>query len=143
MHRLSVQACSEHAYLNYYRPSCTFFDYFLGFGPKKGPQRAILALVERFSGQGGRSSKMRPNIVRRPEQHRRTRKRLLHLFSDRPRSHTSPSVALSVCIIVPGAMVVEHLGVFLMIGHLGRKIDRQAPKKWPLLGVLLGPKPRK
>ena len=61
MHRLSVQACSEHAYLNYYRPSCTFFDYFLGFGPKKGPQRAILALVERFSGQGGRSSKIRPN----------------------------------------------------------------------------------
>ena len=61
MHRLSVQACSEHSYLNYYRPSCTFFDYFLGFGPKKGPQRAILALVERFSGQGGRSSKIRPN----------------------------------------------------------------------------------
>ena len=61
MHRLSVQECSEHAYLNYYRPSCTFFDYFLAFGPKKGPQRAILALVERFSGQGGRSSKIRPN----------------------------------------------------------------------------------
>ena len=34
-----------------------------------------------------------------------------------------------------------HLGVFMMIGHLGRKIDQQAPK-WPLLGPLGGPNSR-
>ena len=147
MHRLSVQACSEHSYLNYYRPSCTFFDYFLGFGPKKCPQRAILALVERFSGQGGRSSKMRPNIVRRPEEHRRTRKRLLHLFSDCLRSHTSPSVALSIRIIVPGAMVVER-GVHRAFGGIFDDRppwpeNRSTSAKMALWGPFLGPKPRK
>ena len=146
MHRLRVQACSEHAYLNYYRPSCTFFDYFLGFGPKKGPQRAILALVERFSGQGGRSSKMRPNIVQRPEQHRRTRKRLLHLFSDCPRSHTSPSVALSIRIIVPGAMVVER-GVHRAFGRIFDDRppwpeNRSTSSKMALFGHFWGPNSR-
>ena len=81
---------------------CRGFGLVLELGPQKCPKRAILELVDRFSGQGGRSSKMRPNIVQRPEQHRRTRKRLLHLFSDCPRSHTSPSVALSIRIILSG-----------------------------------------
>ena len=126
---------------------CRGFGLVLELGPQKCPKRAILELVDRFSGQGGRSSKMRPNIVRRPEQHRRTRKRLLHLFSDCPRSHTSPSVALSIRIIVPGAMVVE-CGAHRAFGRIFDDRppwpeNRSTSAKMALWGPFLGPKPRK
>ena len=125
---------------------CRGFGLVLELGPQKCPKRAILELVDRFSGQGGRSSKMRPNIVRRPEQHRRTRKRLLHLFSDYPRSHTSPSVALSTRIIVPGAMVVER-GVHRAFGRIFDDRppwpeNRSTSSKMALFGHFWGPNSR-
>ena len=40
---------------------CRGFGLVLELGPQKCPKRAILELVDRFSGQGGRSSKIRPN----------------------------------------------------------------------------------
>ena len=89
---------------------------------------------------------MRPNIVQRPEQHRRTRKRLLHLFSDCPRSHTSPSVALSIRIIVPGAMVVER-GVHRAFGRIFDDRppwpeNRSTSSKMALFGHFWGPNSR-
>ena len=125
---------------------CRGFGLVLELGPQKCPKRAILELVDRFSGQGGRSSKMRPNIVQRPEQHRRTRKRLLHLFSDCPRSHTSPSVALSIRIIVPGAMVVE-CGAHRAFGRIFDDRppwpeNRSTSSKMALFGHFWGPNSR-
>ena len=63
------------------------------------------------------ASKMRPHIIRCPEQRWRKRERLLHLFGDRPRLYTSLSVALSIRTILSGAVVVE-LGVHRAFGRI-------------------------
>ena len=63
------------------------------------------------------ASKMRPHIIRRSDRRWRTRERLLHLFGDRPRSHTSPSAALGIRTILSGAVVVE-LGVHRAFGRI-------------------------
>ena len=95
------------------------------------------------------ASKMRPHIIRRSDRRWRTRERLLHLFGDRPRSHTSPSAALGIRTIISGAVVVERgvhraLGVFLM--RDGDRPpwpeNRSTSSKMALFGHFWGPNSR-
>ena len=128
----------------------TIFVRFLSIGEVRAPegrQKGHLgALSIDFSAMVAdrhHASKMRPHIIRRSDRRWRTRERLLHLFGDRPRSHTSPSVALRHSKhpynFYPGlwwwsAVSTGLLGAFLMRDGdrlsatlVGKSIDK-APK---------------
>ena len=110
MHKLGVLAWSED-------PKKNLADHFVRFlgtwrvrapeGRQKGHLGALSIDFSAMVADRHHASKMRPHIIRRPDRRWRTRERLLHLFGDRPRSHTSPSAALGIRTILSGAVVVE------------------------------------
>ena len=85
-------------------------------GRQKGHLGALSIDFSAMVADRHHASKMRPHIIRRSDRRWRTRERLLHLFGDRPRSHTSPSAALGIRTILSGAVVVER-GVHRAFGR--------------------------
>ena len=119
MHKLGVLAWSED-------PKKIITDHFVRFlgtwrvrapeGRQKGHLGALSIDFSAMVADRHHASKMRPHIIRRSDRRWRTRERLLHLFGDRPRSHTSPSAALGIRTIISGAVVVER-GVHRAFGR--------------------------